>query len=207
MRRMVRDGFMRGSTTWRRVFLVLILLLLLSGCGSVRFETGQTTEEAIESSEVKAREIRANWARLVEISDEDELIKLVKQHIDSTTTRFINIGLQFADEWRNGNHGRSQAVPADEMRKLIQASIERERPILKAWEDNLEYGWQKIQENQSFSQPVRESMSELVDQYYTVYSVMMFPQTSVEVYERKLEETRSETESLSLYVATELNLR
>jgi len=188
------------------VVIVIVFLTLgffNSGCG-IKIETGQTTEEAVASSETKARDIRSRWARKLERSAQEDIGYLLKEHIDSTAVVLMNYGWKLAEKWHEGNRGRGELIPDHEMREIIDAWTYRERPILKAWEDNIEYAWDIIRDSGLYDQHQMKTIKEFIEQYYHVFSIVMYPNGTVESYEDNLRIIKRETESLSQSLRLEL---
>lgn len=167
-----------------------------AGCG-IKIQTGQTTEGAVDSSETKANEIRSHWARKLEHSTPKDFAYLLKMHIDSTANVLIKYGWKMAEKWHEGNTGRGEVIPDHEMRDLIESWIYSERPILKAWEDNIEYAWDLILESGLYPKRKTAAIKRLINQYYSVYSGVMYPSGTVEDYEDNLHSLRGEIESIS----------
>jgi len=182
---------------------LLVISLGTLSCG-ITIKTGQTTEEAVASSETRARGIRANWARWVDNAEPKEVAYILKDYIDSTSMSLLSYGWRLEEKWREGNAGRGEAIPDSEMRKIIDAWVTRDRPILEAWEDNIEYAWELIRRQAYYGQPEMSAIKEVIDQYYGVYSGVMFPKGTVEDYSDRLRLLQSETESISQSLSQEL---
>lgn len=114
---------------------------------------------------------------------------MLKEHIDSVSAVYIRYGFNVADEWHKGNEGRGKVIEASEMRQVVDAWVKTQRPILMAYEDNMEYGIRLVRDSKS-SEPLPPETYSLLDslanQYYTTYSVVFYPNHNVEVYEEEL---------------------
>ena len=122
---------------------------------------------------------------------------MLVRHVDSVSARYVIYGFHVVDEWQQGNSGRGENVPDDEMRQVVDAWTKNQQPILTAWEDNLEYALQLIKESGFFDTGFLQMLQKLADQYYRVYSTVFYPAGDVEKYEIALQETQREIETLS----------
>lgn len=176
---------------------VLVLTVVLSGCSSVRIHTGPTSETAAESSERQAGQIRASFYRQLQSASPAEKVNLLGGQIDSVSERYFEYGFDVAREWRFGNEGRGTAIPAAEMRGVVDGWISTQKPILRAWEDNIEEARRQIMESRFFPQAVHDVIDRFVDQYYSAFGVVFYPAGSVFDYENELHQARAETQRLS----------
>lgn len=187
----------RWSFSGTRLILTILLVLANVGCAGIKVETGRTADEEVAASETQASDMRRNFAQAFDAANEINRALLLKQHIDTVCSRLVSIGQQFAGEWRNGNQGRGQEIPADEMRQVIDNSITRDKPILKAWEDNLEYGWEYVRDSSRFDDQVIRVFDSMVQQYYSTYSAVFFPDSDVVEYSGGLDRVDIEMKNLS----------
>lgn len=164
------------------------MILIATGC--VKIETGQTVGEAVESNEVRAKNMRVQWAeQLNNTADHAEKAMLVKNHIDSISALIIRYGFKVADEWHKGNEGRGKLIDASEMRQVVNSWVATQKPFLIAHEDNMEYGIRLVNETQKYNQFPDEAyllFDSLANHYYDTYSVVFYPNQSVEFYEEAL---------------------
>ena len=181
---------------WRFVALAVMPAVVVS-CSAIKIETGQTQEEAVQSAEIRARQIRSDWANRFQQATPLEMGRLLTRHVDSVSARYVAYGFQVAAQWRDGNAGRGVNVPDREMREVVAAWTERQQPILMAYEDNLEYGLERVKETRYFGQDFLDLLAELVDQYYEVYSAVFYPSGTVEEYEETLNRVKGDMESIS----------
>lgn len=176
------------------VFAIGFLAVL--SCG-LKIETGQTVDEATESNQQRASRIRANWAEQLRDKPPVTMAELVKTHIDSVSAMYLRYGYQIVDQWQQGNEGRGQPVDASEMREVVNMWVVTEKPILKAYEDNLEYGLRLVRDARHYDQSTMELFDQLARAYYDCHSVVFYPNNNVEVYEEKLIETERRISQLS----------
>lgn len=181
--------------TYQSLAAITVPLLCVAGC--VRIETGQTVDEAVESSEAKARQIRGSWANKFQTATPVEMAEFLADHYDRVTAVFVRFGHDMVDRWEEGIAGRGEDIAADEMRSMIDRWIHTQKPILTAYEDNLEYGFEQIKLSNHFDERLLDLMNELVDHYYQVYSGAFFPSGSVEDYQYLLEHMNYETQEMS----------
>ncbi len=173
---------------FRTIFFSAVVTIGSVGC--VKIETGATVEEATESNEVRAKQIRSQWAdRLSRVNSDKERAIILKEHIDSVSAVYIRYGFNVADEWRKGNEGRGKVIEALEMRQVVDAWVKTQRPILMAYEDNMEYGIRLVRDSKSSETLPPETyalLDSLADQYYNTYSAVFYPNDNVGVYEEEL---------------------
>lgn len=163
--------------------MVLIALsLLLSGCGAVKIETGQTKEEAVESSRERSSLIRSQWAEQVDAASPVGKVELLITHVDGTMERYLNFADEVKYQWQRAEDGRGQQVSSEEMRKMIDAWSETQGPLLKANDDNLEYARRQALATNFFGPDFDERIDGLCDQYYDAYSAIFFPTGTLEEY-------------------------
>ena len=170
-----------------------------SGC--IKIQTGATAEEAAESNEVRAKRIRSQWAdRLSRVNGDQERAIILKEHVDSVSAVYIRYGFSVAGEWRKGNEGRGKVVEAAEMRQVVDAWVKTQRPILMAYEDNMEYGIRLVRDSKSSEPLPREAyglLDSLANQYYNTYSAVFYPNNTVEFYEEELLKAQKRHRSFS----------
>lgn len=182
-----------------RLLYVLILAtscLVISSCG-IKIETGQTVDEATDSNEQRASRIRGSWAEQLRNQSPMTMARMVKTHIDSVSAMYIRYGLQIVDQWQQGSEGRGQAVEASEMRKVVDGWLAAEKPILRAYEDNLEYGLRLIRDSRHYDQSVIDQFDQLARGFYDCHSVVFYPNNSVEIYEEELFKSERKIHRLS----------
>jgi len=186
----------------KRIPFALLAVLVLSGC--VKIETGQTLEEATESNELRARQVRSQWANQLNAATPQETADLVKQHLDSVSAMYVRYGFKIVDEWHRGNEGRGKVIEAAEMRQVVDAWVAGQKPILDAYEHNLEFGLDKIKESRFFASETLTLFERFGEEFYAVRSVVFYPNRDVETYENKLIESQKLIESISLELGSEL---
>ncbi len=177
--------------------LILVsFLLAVSSCG-LKIETGQTVDEATESNQQRAGRIRSNWAEELRNKPPTTMAGLVKTHIDSVSAMYIRYGFQIVDQWQQGNEGRGQPVDASEMREVVNSWVVAEKPILKAYEDNLEYGLRLVRDSRHYDQSTMDLFDQLARAYYDCHSAVFYPNNNVETYEEVLIDTERRMHQLS----------
>ncbi len=184
--------------------LAVALLAVIIGCSSIHIESGNTPEERTAVSERQARDSKATWAHDFSLASDITKADLLKTHIDSTSERLFALAAQFASEWRKGNQGRGQVIAADEMQQVLDNTIAPQKPVLKAWEDNMEYGWEWVRDSSRFDQSVIDLYGKMVDGYYEAYSGVFYPQSDVETYEERNAQAQSSMRGLSSELEREL---
>ena len=185
------------------VLVFAIGFLAVTSCG-LKIETGQTVDEATESNQQRASRIRANWAEELRNKPPMTMAGLVKTHIDSVSAMYLRYGYQIVDQWQQGNEGRGQAVDASEMRQVVNSWVAAEKPILKAYEDNLEYGLRLVRDSRHYDQSTMDIFDQLARAYYDCHSVVFYPNQNVENYEEELINTERTIHRLSEELDREL---
>ncbi|MEE8149792.1 MAG: hypothetical protein V3T75_04995 [candidate division Zixibacteria bacterium] len=177
--------------------LVLALLFLtVSSCG-LKIETGQTVDEATESNQQRASRIRASWAEQLRNKPPMTMAGLVKTHIDSVSAMYLRYGYRIVEQWQQGNEGRGQPVDASEMREVVNSWVVAEKPILKAYEDNLEYGLRLVRDSRHYDQNTMDLFDQLARAYYDCHSIVFYPNNNVDTYEEELIDTERRIRQLS----------
>ena len=173
--------------------LVLLTVIALTG-GCVKIQTGQTPDEARESSEERAHRLKVDWAETLSKANLSQKISLWAGIYESYSRGLIDYGWSVAREWRNAEAGRGKTVESSEMRGQIEQWTATEQPFIKAWEENLEYGRQVIHEWESTDQNLMTALDQALDHYYHVYSKVMFPSSTLADYESDLARLQSEVD-------------
>ena len=141
------------------------------------------TEQRADLSSQTASDMRSEWASRLAGVDTRGKALLLTSHIERVSRVLDNYSEQIADRWREGNQGRGQEIPDSEMRGIVTASIEGERPVLQAYEDMIEYAYRQIREADQFEAETMAEMKTMIDHYYELYSLVFFPTGSVSEYE------------------------
>ena len=177
-------------------FILAALFLAVSSCG-LKIETGQTVDEATESNQQRASRIRSNWAEQLRNKPPMTMAGLVKTHIDSVSAMYLRYGYRIVGEWQLGNEGRGEPVDASEMRQVVDSWVAAEKPILKAYEDNLEYGLRLVRDSRHYDQSTMDLFDQLARAFYDCHSVVFYPNRNVETYEEELIDIERKIRQLS----------
>ncbi|MGH8015030.1 MAG: hypothetical protein ACREBV_02445 [Candidatus Zixiibacteriota bacterium] len=184
---------------WFGIIVSTVFTLICLSC--VQIKTGQTVDEAIESNEVRAKEMRVEWAQRLKSAEGDaDRAQLVKSQIDSISAMIVRYGFKIADEWHKGNEGRGQDIDASEMRNVVNCWVAAQKPFLNAHEDNMEYGIRLIHETRrynQFSEEAYDLLDSLVLQYYDTYSIVFYPNQDVDSFEEILRSSENKHRSIS----------
>lgn len=181
------------------IFIALVLGLFFSGC--MKIQTGQSAEEAAQSSEIQAKQIRSSWAVKLDNVSSNELALLMAGEFRKVTTYIYDIGLQTADRWQDGEDGRGESVEDSEMQKMVNSWISGLRPIIKAHEDNLEYAFEKYTLFTDYEEETKVKLEYLIDFYYEFYSVILIPQGNLSDYHYNIDQVKLESDE----ILTDLN--
>ncbi len=185
------------------ILTILIFGLFFSGC--VKIQTGQTAEEAAQSSEQRAKQIRGDWANRISQVSPPEMAQLLGDLCGKVISIIYDYGQQTAQRWDEGQKGRNEDISSDEMRKMVDQWLARERPILKAYEDNLEYALQQIQLSNQFDDMFINNIKSLLDMYYEVYTTNLIPQGNLDDFLYEIERIKTESDELLESYYYELN--
>lgn len=176
----------RGLVIHGRVpFLIVIVAATVSlnvGCSAVKIETGQTREEAVESSRERSSLVRSQWAQQVNAADPVGKVELLIGHVEATMERYFGFADEIKYQWQQAEDGRGQQVSSDEMRKMIEAWSVTQRPVLDANDDNLEYARRQALASNYFGPEFKERLDGLCDRYYDAYSSIFYPSGTLAAY-------------------------
>jgi len=172
-----------------RVSFLTALAIVLASCSSIKIESG-TPREQTENNEAYASDIRTDFAQQINSVEPDGQLKYLIDYAEFVGGNIVNYGAAMAQQWYEGEEGRGEVITDEEMRGLIDRSIASEKPIMRAWEDNLEYGYRVILDGEFFRPPMLESIQALIDSYYDLHSAVTLPNGSPEDYEDRIDETR-----------------
>lgn len=184
---------------------VVLILLLISACSSVRIQTGPPSEkQATQTSEERGQGLRSQWADQLSRAQAKDKIWMVRQFIDSTSALLIRIGDQIADQWRQGEVGRAQEIPPEEMRGVIESSIRTDQPLLEAYDDMVDYGVNEVRHTSYFDEETLGYLLDLRDQYDKTHGEVLYPDMSRVDYEDNLRALQIESERLSTRLRDDL---
>ena len=193
--------------TWTRGrgrFLIAALAVGVAMSACMQIETGQTSEEATSVSADRGHAIRAEWANRLAAASPVQMVDLEVELYGQVVESYLRYGRAVVDDWHEGNEGRGVEIPAEEMIDVVAASTATERPILDAWEENLEYGRARIVETAHFDDDLITTLDDLLAVYYEVYSAAMFPAGNVVDYESRLREMSLESDRVTELMADEI---
>lgn len=180
---------MRGQYALRLAVVAILLgLVLTPAC--VKIQTGQTEEEARESSTRRAQGLRAQWADRLQHASVADTPELFLQYFERVSNSLLEYGNTVLSQWRQGEAIRDTAIEATEMRDVINQMLTNERPILMAWEDNLEYGVQYIEDLRQFDERTIDELRSFLDLYYDIYSVIILPDGTSHDYAEDQDDVR-----------------
>ena len=179
------------------IILILILgIVIIISSGCVKIQTGQTADEAAQSSELRAKQIRSHWANRINSATPKEIGYLIGEHYKNINSIIYDYGNQIAQRWQEGQEGRSEKIEDVEMRKMVDLWLSGQKPILKAYEDNLEYAWEQLKLSDYFNEKFMSQLEELIEMYYRLYSKILIPQGSMEDYNYILDTVKSESDEI-----------
>ena len=189
--------------SFRIIFTGLAVLFI--GLACVKIETGpETGEQSRETSELRARDFRVNWANRFSASSPFKKAVLLKDLIDSVSVQYIRYGYRVVDEWQQGNTGRGTVIADSEMREVVTRWNEDEQPVIEAYEEVMEYSLNEIKRTNHFDSGVIQLLEQNIEHFYKINSGVFLPSGTVDDYEFRLEELRVEQEDLSSRLAEKL---
>jgi hypothetical protein len=109
----------------------------------------------------------------------------------------VQFGRDISNQWRQGEQGRGETIEASEMREQVRRWTTSEKPILRAWEENLEFGLRRLREQHYYGERAMTSLREMVDYYYDAYSEVVFPNGTREEYESTLYDIENQIDELA----------
>ena len=186
-------------------FTVLAISMLMAVAGCVKVQTGHSAEERRESSAARASALKAEFAGRVRAADPVGKVDLLLSESRFVSDRYQDFGRQFAREWQEAEDGRGESVEAEEMKKMIGLWLDADKPILKAWDDNLEAVLQEIKLTKVFDPQLIESATKLINAQYGLSSATIFPSTTVSEYLADIDDAVRAVEVQSAELERELD--
>jgi len=169
-----------------RFIVLLILSTIVVGCSAVKIETGQTEREAGLESNQRASQIRGEWAaRINPLKARQAAIELTS-YLNGICDRYFAFGDDVASRWHEASAGRAEEVGPKEMLDFVETWTAKEKPLLVAYTDNIEYAANKIKASGELAPDDDDRIDELVSIYYRVYNAVFYPNDNVDSYEQEL---------------------
>ena len=185
--------------------IIGLVFLLTMGCSSVRIQTGPPTEkQATAASEDRGQGMRSKWADQLGRARPMEKMWMVRQLIDSTGALLLRIGRQISQQWSEGEVGRGQEIPPDEMRGVIEASFRTDQPLLDAYDEMVDYGVDEVRLTRHFDETTIGYLTELRDHYDRIHGEVLYPSLGRVAYEDNLLDLGYEAERLSAQLKQDL---
>jgi hypothetical protein len=157
--------------------------LLVCGCGGINIETGPPSEEqATQTSEMHGRSLKSDFSTRMERATPLQKAWIWSRFVDSTTSRYLRIGREVADQWQRGNEGRGEDVSANEMQQVVANSIARDLPLLESYDDIVDYGYDLIRETYHFDAATEKLVTDVRDNYFDTYNFVFYPSGSQRDY-------------------------
>lgn len=173
--------------------IILFIALLNLSCAGIKIETGQTAEEATETSAEQASRIRSEWADYLSRTDLKERPEQLAEIVKRTMGTYRHYGQQILNQWQEGERGRGQTVSSGEMRSMIEQWLAPQQPILKAYEDMFEYTYEQLKKEYPNNQRLLDAAKKLSDFFYNAYPGFFYPTGTVEDYRYNIESNSTET--------------
>lgn len=176
--------------------LLLLFVTTLTGCVNVTTETG-SVEQRQRSAEIRAADLRADWAAMLEQAGPAQ----VGLELANLTRRVANVYQEYAAQisghWREGNEGRGTPISGSEMQQRVPNWVAGEAPVLKAYDDMVDFAYTRLRESQFFDADDTRLYEDLVANYDKLYSTVVLPQGTVEDYEYEVDVLVSRVEGLA----------
>lgn len=191
---------MKSSGWW---LVALALSFAVFGC--VKVQTGsETPDQLVDSAATRGRDFRVTWVNRFTGVTPIEKATMLRELVDSLSASYLRYGYNVARDWRSGNDVRGQLIPDSEIRQVIDKSNASQRPLMKAYEDVLEYSLQQIKESRFFRSDTEDLMQRHIDGFYEVHSSVFYPSGTVNDYEYRMDEARKAEESLGRELAVDV---
>lgn len=191
-----------------RPFILALLsagtVLALLGCGVTIQTGGEDTQRLTEVSEVRAKEIRTEYAQRLRAASPVQKAAIIKTLVDSVSAAYFQYGERMADDWQRGNQERGAEIPAGDIRTLIERSNESQRPVFGAYEDVLDLGMEEIAREGQLDQRTVQRLDEYRNQFYKNYSAVFYPSGDLQRYRAGILDAQNETERMSRELFDEL---
>ena len=179
---------------------------VLVGCSSVHIQTGpQTDAEVTQQSEDTGRSFKTTWADRLQSASPVQQAGMLKLFMDSTTARFLRMGEQVNQSWRDESRRRGSQVPVSEIRTMVERSTQLDLPMLEAYEDVLEYGVGLIHDNRQLDAGAEGKLVKYRDLYLEIYSAVFYPNGTREEFENQLQLLGNRALEASQELETELS--
>ena len=189
-----------------RSILIIALSPLMVVVACIKIQTGpQTADEAKESSEVRGKGFRVEWATRLDAASPREKINLVRTLIDSVGASYLRYGRNVSEQWRQGSAGRGEAIKDTEMQAIVQRWNEGQQPVMKAYEEVIEKGLDQIDRTRAFDRRVLDKLAELRDHFYKVYATVFFPRGTTDTYNEKLDLLARDGQRIGTELDQEMN--
>ncbi|MFH1687954.1 MAG: hypothetical protein ABIE70_10610 [bacterium] len=175
----------------RRLSTVMVCAMCLTlAPGCVKIQTGQTEQEAQESAAQRAQGLKAQWADRLQRTAPQDTPEVYLEYFEQVSSTLQEYGQTVLEQWRQGETAGDTTIQAGELRQVIDQWLTNQRHILRAWEDNLEYGRQYIEDLRRFDKPLMAELGTLLDLYYDIYSQVLLPDGTSYDYATALDNVR-----------------
>lgn len=168
--------------------IVLLTVSVITGTGCVKFEAGQSAKEERVSQQYRAKKIRSEFASGVQGGTKQGVAQILVRTVEAVTSQYLNFGRKVGDQWHEGNRGRGTDIPAAEMLKVVNGWIDKEKPILLANEDNIEYAASYLKREFLLHRLEEQLIDSLVGGYYNVYNAVFYPSGTVTDYLNEIDD-------------------
>ncbi len=187
------------------LFMICIGLMALLGCSSIQINSG-TEEQRSESKSDEASMVRREWQAEVLGADPPQVMLLTMERVKRFARQLNRLSESIVEKWQEGNAGRGEEIPASEMRRLVDAWLDKERDVLDAWDDIIEDGLQRVRDSRYFDQPMIEGLKDLRADYEQLYSVVLVPNGDIVDYQQSIQDRQTTLEESADQLKRELGL-
>ena len=190
----------------RRLRLLVVLLAVGFFAGCVNIQTGSETPDQLEESAAnRGKDFRVTWVNRFTGATPVEKADMLRDLVDSLSANYLRYGYKVAGDWRSGNEVRGQLIADSEIRDIIDRSNQSQQPLMKAYEDVMEYSLQQIKDSKFFGASTVTLMQDHIDQFYDVNSAVFYPSGTVDDYEYRLDGAKKAAESVSRELGLEVD--
>lgn len=148
-------------------------------------------------NEERARNYKSQFAEQFMALGTTSQADMLIDYFEQVGGGLLQYGRDISNQWRQGERGRGEPIEASEMREQIGRWTISEKPILRAWEENLEFGLRMLREQHYFGNDAIATLQSMVDYFYEAYSLVIFPAETQKDYEASLYDIEHQIDKLA----------
>jgi len=168
---------------------VLLAVVLLAGCTSVKINTGPPTdEESTARSDNQARDFKTEWYTRLNQADPMGKASLMNELINQLVVGYLRYGHNVADTWRGAQRDRGVPVPGSDIVQMIERSTATDQPMIQAQTDMVEFGVNEIITTGFFRPEFIDDLNKYRDFFNEVYNGVFLPNGNLDDYVQRLDD-------------------